>query len=201
VAAIVTLVVASVLVLAAVTTVAVFVVGSSLGLGRYHDVPSAEAGCQPDAELPVGPPTHLRVGQRIPYPIGPPAGGPHWGNYLQGVEVRTFYSVRDRPAVERLVHSLEHGYTILWYDESVADNRRETAFLRALSAKVGPKFIVAPWTALDGPGFGGDATVVLTHWSAGGLGIWGRCERLSSEAVKAFVRAHPYQDSLEPNAP
>ena len=28
----------------------------------------------------------------------------------------------DRPTLEALVHNLEHGYTILWYDETIADD-------------------------------------------------------------------------------
>ena len=59
---------------------------------------------------------HVETGTKITYPTSPPSFGQHWPNYLQGAELRSFYTTDDRPEVQRLVHSLEHGYTILWYD-------------------------------------------------------------------------------------
>ena len=41
----------------------------------------------------------------------PPAFGAHWGNTADFG--RTFYTDADRPEVQRLVHNLEHGYTVL----------------------------------------------------------------------------------------
>ena len=61
---------------------------------------------------------HINAPQKIPYDQAPPSYGAHWPNFLQGSEIRTFYTPSDRPEIERLVHSLEHGHTILWYDET-----------------------------------------------------------------------------------
>ena len=37
---------------------------------------------------------HVTIGQKINYPDAPPAFGKHWGNFLQGSEMRTFYTTR-----------------------------------------------------------------------------------------------------------
>ena len=63
---------------------------------------------------------HVPDGTKIVYGEAPPAFGEHY-NEPDGME-RKLYTEDDRPALGNLVHNLEHGYTILWYDESVADN-------------------------------------------------------------------------------
>lgn len=176
----------------------------------------AQAGCDPISSRPApirgG---HVPVGQRVDYPVSPPAFGTHWGNYLQGPEIRSFYTVADRPPVERLVHSLEHGYTILWYDETLGE--RDLARVRSIaSGGIGSKLIAAPWTSDDGPPFERGKHVALTHWSVGGdpdarqtalaeesaaAGIWAYCDRPSLEAVELFMEEYPYTDSPEPGAP
>ncbi len=92
---------------------------------------------------------HIDPPTPIPYPDAPPASGPHWGNFLQGSEIRSFYTVDDRPEVERLVHSLEHGHTILWYDDTVKPGTDAYKDVQAISKKFNEeqKFIAAPWTA------------------------------------------------------
>ena len=49
----------------------------------------------------------------------PPSGRttPH-----RSQSTRKFYTSDDRPAVATLVHNLEHGFTLLWYDETIADD-------------------------------------------------------------------------------
>ena len=72
---------------------------------------------------------------RSPTPTRRPAFGPHWGNYLQGSEIRSFYTVERPPEVERLVHSLEHGHTILWYDDTVKPGTDAYKDVQAISKK------------------------------------------------------------------
>jgi len=158
---------------------------------------------------------HEPVGQKILYPDAPPADGPHWGNYLQGSELRHFYSTDDRPPVERLVHSLEHGHTILWYDKTIADDSSALADVQAIAKKFPSnsdptdKFIAAPWTSADGKAFPGGKHVALTHWSMGGTngnpdgqqGVWEYCSKVSGAVVEKFMQDYPYSDSPEPNAP
>jgi hypothetical protein len=179
--------------------------------------PSASAaGCQDViAKKATGNQVHEPVGQKILYPDAPPADGPHWGNYLVGAELRKFYSTDDRPPVERLVHSLEHGHTILWYDQSIADSSQQLADVQAIAKKFPSntdptdKFIAAPWTSADGKAFPSGTHVALTHWSMGGTngnprgqqGIWQYCSKVSGAAVQDFMKKYPYSDSPEPTSP
>jgi hypothetical protein len=124
----------------------------------------------------------------------------------------------DRPPLEALVHNLEHGYTILWYDQSVADDDGEMRELQAIAEKfqsnddnMRDKFIVAPWTSDDegGKKFPDGQHLALTHWSAGGVGVtdaskqvgaFQYCSKVSGAAVASFVKKYPYFDSPEPGA-
>ena len=48
---------------------------------------------------------------------------------------RKFYTEDDRPELEALVHNLEHGYTILWYDETIADDADDAGRARGRSPR------------------------------------------------------------------
>ena len=161
---------------------------------------------------------HVPVGTPVDYPESPPAFGKHWNE--SGVApapfARKFYTTKDRPEVEALVHNLEHGYTILWYDETIADDEDALADVKAIAEKydgtsMRDKFIAAPWTKSDDDEgtFPEGQHVALTHWSAGGTGntdpskqsgVWQYCSAPSGEAVEEFVKKYPYFDSPEPNA-
>jgi len=215
------------LVLGAAVAVAALIIGfavwqalkaessSNRALSAIGPSPSS-AGCQDIVtKKATGNQVHEPVGQKILYPDAPPADGPHWGNYLQGSELRHFYSTDDRPPVERLVHSLEHGHTILWYDKTIADDSSALADVQAIAKKFPSnsdptdKFIAAPWTSADGKAFPGGKHVALTHWSMGGtngnpkgqLGVWQYCSQVSGTAVQDFMAKYPFSDSPEPAAP
>jgi hypothetical protein len=179
-------------------------------------VPAGEAGCQDVVTEPAeGNNDHRPEGEPIDYDQSPPAAGPHWGQFLVGSQIRKFWTVDDRPPVERLVHSLEHGHTILWYDESVLEDDQAVAELRAIARKFPSttdprdKFMAAPWTADDGDAFPDGARYALTHWSMGGThgnpegqqGVWQYCNEVSGEVVEDFMELYPASDSPEPNAP
>jgi len=185
--------------------------------------PSA-AGCQKIVERKAdGNQQHEATGTQITYTTAPPAFGPHWNEYgVAPVAMsRKFYSRSDRPELEQLVHNLEHGYTILWYDDTV--DGAELNEIRAIAKKFTgtsdfrDKFIAVPWTAADEKETykKGDATtsfpkgthVALTHWSAGGngetdtskqKGAFEYCAGVSGQAVKTFMEKFPYTDSPEP---
>jgi hypothetical protein len=179
-------------------------------------VAASEAGCQEVvAEDAEGGNDHRPDGEKILYAQSPPAFGPHWGNFLQSTEIRKLYTTDDRPPVEKLVHSLEHGHTILWYDETIAEDDAAMEELEAIAGKFPSntdftdKFIAAPWTSEDGEAFPDDTHVALTHWSMGGTngnpegqqGVWQYCTDVSGEVVEEFMGDYPYTDSPEPNAP
>lgn len=170
------------------------------------------AGCTDPVATPArGNNDHRPLGSDIAYDRSPPAAGPHYPDWAS-LE-RKFYSVEDRPALGRLVHNLEHGYTVLWYDESISEDEDKLADVRAIAESFQgesyeDKFIAAPWTAADGEPFTDDAHVALTHWSMGGRngvaegqhGITQYCAEPSGEAVAGFVEDWPYTDSPEPGA-
>ncbi len=177
-------------------------------------VPAGQAGCQEvQTEPATGSANHRPEGERIFYENAPPAFGPHYATPVP--MSRKFYTPDDRPQVEYLVHNLEHGYNILWYDETIAEDEDLVNQVRAIAEKFPGasdprnKFIAAPWTADDGPPFPEGAHVALTHWSVGGAegaeageqqGIWRYCDQPSGEVVAEFVENYPYTDSPEPNA-
>ena len=99
---------------------------------------------------------HVPTGSQVTYSTAPPAFGSHWNE--QGTAPapfnRKFYTDKDRPELEALVHNLEHGYTILWYDESIADDADELNVIDGIADKFRSdsdnlryKFIAAPWTS------------------------------------------------------
>ena len=179
---------------------------SSLG------VSAAAAKCTDvAAKKATGSADHRAEGSKLPYTDSPPANGPHYPTWAP--MTRKFYAAADRPALGYLVHNLEHGYSILWYDETVAKDDKALAVVKAISGKFPGsdfqnKFIVAPWTAKDGDPFPGGAHVALTHWSMGGthgnpkeqIGVTQYCGQPSGEAVSNFIKDYPYTDSPEPNA-
>jgi hypothetical protein len=175
-------------------------------------VAASDAGCRKvKTKGAEGSGQHRPTGEGIIYPESPPAFGPHWANFLQPTEVRRFYTADDRPEVERLVHSLEHGWTILWYDDSVAKDATAVEDLQAIADKfpdiqdVDEKILIAPWTADDGDAFPGDTHLAFTHWSMGGTngnpegqrGIWEYCGQVSGETVADFMSDYPASDSPE----
>lgn len=174
--------------------------------------PLAQAGCTDvQSEEAVGSADHRPETEQLTYPASPPASGPHYPVWAD--LSRKFYTAQDRPPVGELVHNLEHGYNILWYDETVAGDDKKLDDVRAIAEKFSgtdfeDKFIAAPWTAEDGDPFPDDAHVALTHWSMGGTngnpkgqrGITQYCGEVSGDAVARFVEDYPYTDAPEPNA-
>lgn len=176
--------------------------------------PAGAAGCGSVTTAPAtGSGQHVQEGSSITYDQAPPSFGPHYTPTAPFG--RTFYSPDDRPAVGNLVHNLEHGYTILWYDDTLAEDSEVMATLEAIGAKAAGdqkytagKFIVAPYTSDDAGSFPDGKHVALTHWSAtfedGQLadqqGVTQYCEQPSGEVVADFIQANPFTSSPEPNA-
>lgn len=176
-------------------------------------VPMDEAGCQElITKKATGSAVHEPTGKKILYPDAPPADGPHWGNALAPQEVRRFYTADDRPELERLVHSLEHGWSILWYDSSIADDEAAVGELEGIAEEFpdvtdrDQKIIIAPWTSEDqnGTAFPDGAHLALTHWSRGEgektsdqVGVWQYCDKVSGEVVQQFMTDYPASDSPE----
>ena len=220
-------VIVTVCVLAAVGIIAAAVVpilldkreDSKLDSVALDKIGSAASTCQKiTTKKADGNQNHVPYETPVDYPDSPPAFGAHWNQ--QGVApaafARKFYTADDRPALEALVHNLEHGYTILWYDQTIADDPAALDDVQAIARKFGgddfrDKFIAAPWKAddEDGAKFPDGQHVAFTHWSAGGdgetdttkqVGAFQYCSGVSGDALSTFMDEYPYTDSPEPAA-
>ena len=208
------------LVLAAVITYAVFdarkhqpdVAISAVG------VPASAASC--DAITTdkatangdhVGPGTSTPQTLVVKYDTVPPSNGPHFLSPAAGNGVN-FYTAADRPHVENLVHNLEHGYTILWYDQSAGEAKKselvELATIANKTVWASGKFIVSAWDTSYGE-FPAGKKFALSHWSAtlatdkssvaSQAGHRQLCGDLSGEVVKDFISKYPRTSAPEPN--
>lgn len=162
----------------------------------------AAAGCQPRIlkEVTLGRDRHVDVGTSLTYPDAPPAFGIHWAVPLAENEYEVLFT-DDRPAKEQLVHSLEHGYTVIWYDEDLARDPEQMKVLETVMSnfKVKDAVIAAPWTAADGGAFPEGTRLAMTHWSVedGENGIWQYCAGVSGSAIQSFIIDYPHKDGPE----
>jgi hypothetical protein len=171
--------------------------------------------CQkPTTKKASGTQQHVKPGTNVDYKDAPPAFGEH-EEYPDSMD-RKLYTEKDRPRVEMLVHNLEHGYTILWYDDTIAKDPAALDDVEAIARKFGGddlrnKFIAAPWTSDDenGAKIPNGKHVAFTHWSAGGdgetdtkkqVGVFQYCSGVSGAALSDFMETYPYTDSPEPAA-
>jgi len=172
---------------------------SSIGVSR------SAAGCDPvKTENASGSGQHVTPPQPISYPA-PPAYGKHWGNFLTGSEIRTFYTRDDVPEIERLVHSLEHGHTILWYDDTIKTGSADYKAIQQLADKLGGDsyLMAAPYiTKTDGGTFPSGKHVAFTHWTgpAKQTGVWEYCARPSGTVAQDFVKKYPPDNAPEPGS-
>jgi hypothetical protein len=146
---------------------------------------------------------HVPNGQKVPYKTVPPSSGPHWEQ--PATFERKFYTDKDRPPLEMLVHNLEHGYTIVWYDQTIAKDPEQLDQLKDIARRFesrqpdnSKKLIVAPWKAGEGK-FPAGKHLALTHWSKS-KGHRQYAAKVSGAAIEAFMKKFPAADSPEPNA-
>lgn len=97
-----------------------------------------------------------------PYATNPPAGGNHYAESLQA----GFYDEAAAANVSNfqegyLVHSLEHGYVIYWYnceaDPSLNCEDIKQSIRDVMAANQNYKVIGFPWPSMDAP-------LVMTSW-------------------------------------
>lgn len=170
-------------------------------------VSADEAGCKPVATKKVtlsSENRHVKEGTTLAYDEAPPAFGKHWEVPLPASKYQVLFR-EDRPAKEQLVHSLEHGYTVIWYDGTLAKDPEQLGTLERIMAefKVKDAVIAAPWTVKDGGSFPAGMHLALTHWSIedGEKGIWQYCGGVSGAAIKDFIIEYPHADAPEGGAP
>lgn len=148
------------------------------------------------AHVPVGvdcraaPQSHANCGSS-PYSSLPATSGPHWDP--SGLANWGVYSTPQPES--QLVHSLEHGGIVIWYDPEQLDAAgvqaledyvdRQTA--SGISGRY--KFILSPWGAADAL----PAPIVATAWR-----YLLELETADTSAIDEFARAR-YGRSPEPN--
>lgn len=170
------------------------------------------AGCDPIAENEAtGNQDHVPDGTKVPYAQTPPDSGSHYAN--PAPFTKHFYAEADRPAVETLVHNLEHGYTVVWYradapSEKINDLQRISKTFGSDDYNPADKFIAAPWSDADGAGFPAGKNVVITRWTADPndpgnpslqRGVRQACTSVSGAAIKDLMAKYPVNNSPEPN--
>jgi hypothetical protein len=143
-----------------------------------------------DCRRPAGAEEQRECGEE-PYSSVPAASGPHWDP--SGIAQWGVYS---SPQVEtQLIHNLEHGGIVIWYDPSTLNADQVAELTRYVTAQVGSgisgryKFILSPWgepVALPAP-------VVVTAWR-----YVLELDGPDTGAIDDFVRSH-YGQAPEPN--
>ncbi|MEK6754430.1 MAG: DUF3105 domain-containing protein [Chloroflexota bacterium] len=123
------------------------------------------------------------------YNSDPPTSGTHYAEELDA----GFYETNDyQYPAGYLVHNLEHGYVIFWYNcgllEEAGCADLKDQIKTAMDELGGVKIIAYPWPSLEVP-------LVMTSW-----GRLQKFETFDSEQVKAFYRAN-LNRAPEPNAP
>jgi len=130
---------------------------------------------------------HIQIGeQHEPYNSDPPTSGPH---YVQPAEAG-FYD--EALTDEQLVHNLEHGYVVIWYncvklDES-ACNDLKANIKPVINDVNGIKVIASPRDSIDVP-------VAMTSW-----GRLLKMETFDAVQARAFYKTN-LNKSPEPGAP
>ncbi|GGO84685.1 hypothetical protein GCM10011584_02860 [Nocardioides phosphati] len=165
---------------------------------------------------------HVDPGTPVDYSAeaSPPAFGQH-EVYPDPIK-RKMYTEIDRPRVAQLVHNLEHGYTIVWYDSTIADDSAAMTDLKGIADKFQgeddfrKKLKIVPWLKTDGKPFPKGQHVAITHWAkeaakadaaaakkakvTADAGVWQYCSEVSGQALQEFMTAYPYLNSPEPTA-
>jgi len=127
-----------------------------------------------------------------PYNSNPPAGGAHFATDFTS----KFYQETDLATLPKypqgyLVHSLEHGYVIFWYNCQVPNmdcTALKQTIQKVMDETGGTKLIAFPWTDMDIP-------LAMTSW--------GRILRFPAPdpaLMKQFVERNRGQ-APEPDAP
>lgn len=124
-----------------------------------------------------------------PYSSLPGTSGPHWGNPGS-------WGVYTTPAAEsQVIHNLEHGGIVIWYDPGRLDDSSIQALEDYVDTQVASgvsgrfKFIVSPWGGVDPL----PAPVIATAWR-----YLLELQSADTGAIAEFARAR-YGRSPEPN--
>ena len=149
-------------------------------------------GVRPQAgeEIPIMTSTHIEVDSDPgAYNSDPPTSGPH---YPEEAQVGFYDTNIYQYPGGYLVHNLEHGYIIFWYNCASLSEGACTELKSQLKAVMdgvdNVKVIAYPWDSIDVP-------VVMTSW-----GRLQRMETFDAAQARAFYQSN-LNKAPEPNAP
>jgi hypothetical protein len=131
-------------------------------------VSAAEAGCNEIQEHEPEGRQHVQEGVQVPYQTDPPTSGPHYAEWADP----GFYE-QPIPA-EMLVHNLEHGQLVIWYDPDAPSDAIDD--IREFADGNQPAMLAAPWPTIENP-----FSFTITGWAASQS-----CEQFSEEALAEF---------------
>jgi hypothetical protein len=117
---------------------------------------------------------HVEYGTDVNYTRTPPLSGPHWGGAVQA----GFYT--ETPELPRLVHTIEHGGVVIYYDESALTPEAEESLTTWAAAHD------RPWqsiVAVPNPNENPRGDYVLTAWTHRLV----LEDEYDAEAVRAFA--------------
>ena len=131
--------------------------------------------------VPANATQHVTSPEEVSSRTDPPTGGPHYANSASA----GFYEAPIDDGL--LMHSLEHGYVIVWFDCAQIDNCQIVENQISDVVTSGPKLIGMPRAGMETP-------IALTSWD--------RIERLDGydeSAIRRFIRDN-LNRSPEPDA-
>jgi hypothetical protein len=142
---------------------------------NFNELASANGCGRIETTSRSGEGQHLAEGQTARYDSSPPTHGPHaLGALTAGIYDDPFTNVLgDRPTIYQAVHSLEHGYIIVWHDGLTTEQER-TLERRYRDER---KVIVVPYPQLRG-----DTKMALTAW-----GFKVECEQPNTRVIDSFT--------------
>lgn len=146
-------------------------------------------------EFPIMGGVHISSGDDPgEYNSNPPTSGPHYGRGL----LSGFYEDADLAELPpypqaSLVHNLEHGYIVFWYncdlvDEKQCDDLKDDLRQYLDAPLTVSKLIAFPWKSMDAP-------LVLTSW-----GFMLEMEKFNTGQASSFINSNRL-NAPEPNAP
>ena len=172
---------------------------------------AAAATCDPDTKLAAeaGPPEaktpeeadrfHLSSTPPVwtTYKDNPPASGPHNPQPLPTGPHFYAPTAQSEPSfVEQLVHNLEHGFVVVWYDDTIAQDKSQLKTLEdvgtAAQARGNQLIIVAPWPKTR-PAMDSGKHIAITSWRQRQL-----CNGFSGAVLESFMNVHTPLCAPEP---
>jgi hypothetical protein len=166
-------------VLVGIAIVLLLAVGVLAFTGRGSSGPVAETS--PGQPVPTMPTRdHVEEGTPVEYTTNPPTSGPHWATTARwGVHSRR------PPPDQRLVHNLEHGGVIIFYDPAQVDEAT-VEDLTELTNELQQERVCILLTPRDS--IQDDKPIALAAW-----GVLALLDEYDDAAIRAFWRDHAAQ--------